>query len=235
MTALVTGAAGAIGAAIVARLVEDGHDVVAHDLRPPQVDPDGRGVTGISGDLSDSGRLGDQISELGVTLDAVIAAHGVDGSAALADLDDAFVRRVLRVNAASIPSLLEAVRPHLRRPAVFVTVGSQAGLVGEPDNAAYCASKFAVTGWALASSDDDVTVRLLCPGCTESPLLYAAQERFAAAQGVPAETFIAERRARIPLQRFAAVRETAAAAVYLAAPDGPRPVLLAATGGEVVW
>lgn len=235
MTVLVTGAAGAIGAAILARLVEDGHEVVAHDLRPASVDPDWRGVTCISGDLGNGGGLGEQIAALGVTLDAVIAAHGVDGSGALADLDDAFVRRVLRVNAASLPYLLEAVRPHLGRPAVFVAIGSQAGLVGEPDNAAYCASKFAVTGWALASSGDDVTVRVLCPGCTESPLLFAAQERFAAARGMPAEEFIAARRARIPLRRFAAVGETAAAAVYLAGLDGPRPTLLAATGGEVVW
>jgi len=229
---LVTGAAGAIGAAIVARLREDGHEVVAHDLRTPEAAP---GVTALGGDLADAGVLGDQLAGLGVGLDAVIAAHGVDGSAALADLDDAFVRRVLRVNAASVPVLLETVRPYLATPAVFVAIGSQAGLVGEPDNAAYCASKFAITGWALAASDAGVAVRVLCPGCTESPLLYAAQERFAAAQGVSAEAFITRRRERIPVRRFAAVRETAAAAVYLAGTDGPRPRLLAATGGEVVW
>jgi len=62
----------------------------------------------------------------------------------------------------------------------------------------------------------------------------AGKSTLMAAQGVPAATFIAERRVRIPVQRFAAVRETAAAAVYLAERDRPRPALLAATGGEVV-
>jgi 2,3-dihydro-2,3-dihydroxybenzoate dehydrogenase len=235
MTVLVTGAAGAIGAAIVARLLEDGRDVIAHDLRTPEADQASGSVTPISGDLADAGRLGAQLEEIGRELDAVIAAHGVDGSGALADLDDAFVRRVVRISAASVPALLTAVRPHLRRPAAFVVVGSQAGLVGEPDNAAYCASKFGVHGWALASSDEDVAVRILAPGCTESPLLHDAQARFAAAQVVSAEHFVNEQRAHIPLQCSAATRQTATAAVYLAGLDGPRPALLAATGGEVLW
>ncbi|MGI8781796.1 MAG: SDR family NAD(P)-dependent oxidoreductase [Solirubrobacteraceae bacterium] len=234
MTVLVTGAAGAIGAAIVARLLEDGHGVIAHDLRTPAADRAPGSVMPISGDLADGGGLGAQLEEVGQELDAIIAAHGVDGSGALCDLDDAFVRRVLRINAASVPALLTAVRPHLRRPAVFVVVGSQAGLVGEPNNAAYCASKFGVHGWALAASDEDVAVRVLAPGCTESPLLYDAQARFAAARGVSVEHFVDERRARIPLRRFATARQTAAAAVYLAGLDGPRPALLAATGGEVL-
>ena len=236
MTVLVTGAAGAIGAAIVARLAGDGHPVIAHDLRtPPPVEPGGD-VTAIAGDLADRDRLAAQLADLDPVLDAVIAAHGVDGSGSLAGLDDAYVRRVLAVNAASLPALLATARPHLRRPGALVVVGSQAGLVGEADNAAYCASKFAVHAWAAAASDAAVAVRVLAPGCTESPLLFDAQARFAAAQGVPAERFVAERRAGIPLRRFAAASQTAAAAVYLAGLDGgPRPALLAATGGEVLW
>lgn len=235
MTVLVTGAAGAIGAAIVARLASEGRRVIAHDLRTPTVEPGGA-VTWMSGDLGDVDRLGAQLADLDTVLDAVIAAHGVDGSGALAALDDAYVRHVLAVNAASLPGLFATTRTHLRRPAAFVVVGSQAGLVGEPDNVAYCASKFAVHAWASAASDAAVAVRVLAPGCTESPLLYEAQARFAAAQGVPAQRFVAERRAGIPLRRFAAPGQTAAAAVYLAALDGgPRPALLAATGGEVLW
>lgn len=235
MTVLVTGAAGGIGAAIVERLFENGSDVIAHDLRAPGVDRGSSGALAISGDLLDVSRLDVQLRDIGRELDAVIAAHGIDGSGALAALDDAYVRRVLSVNAASVPGLLTAVRPHLRRPAVFVVVGSQAGLIGEPDNAAYSASKFAVTGWARASSDEQLAVRVLAPGCTETPLFYNAQERFAVAQGVAVHEFVEKRRASIPLNRFAAVRETAAAAVYLADQRGPRPALLAATGGEVVW
>jgi NAD(P)-dependent dehydrogenase (short-subunit alcohol dehydrogenase family) len=231
MTVLVTGAAGAIGGAIVKRLVADGREVIGHDLRPVS------DVPSIVGDLGDEAALRDALGELGTQLDAVVAAHGVDGSGALAEIDDAFVRRVLTVNTASLPRLLRAVRPYLASPAAFVVVASQAGLVGEGANVAYCASKFAAVGWARAAAEveTDVAIRVLCPGCTESPLLFAAQERFAAAQGMSADDFIAQRRRRIPLERFAAVDETAAAAVYLADPTGVRPTLLAATGGEVLW
>ncbi|HEX7292139.1 MAG TPA: SDR family NAD(P)-dependent oxidoreductase [Conexibacter sp.] len=233
MSVLVTGAGGAIGGAIVARLLAQGRAVVAHDMRAPATPVDG--VRQIVGDIGDQAALTDELTQLGVELEAVIAAHGVDGSAALIDLEDAFVRRVMTVNAASLPRLLRAVRPHLGAGAPFVVVGSQAGLVGESDNAAYCASKFAVHAWALAERDDGVVIRVLAPGCTETPLLYAAQERFANAQGVPTQQFVDARRARIPLQRFARVEETAAATVYLAGTDGPRPRLLTASGGEVLW
>ncbi len=233
MSVLVTGAGGAIGGAIVARLRAQGRAVVAHDLRAPAKTAEG--VRHLVGDVTDRAATADALQRLGVELEAVIAAHGVDGSAALTDLDDAFVRRVMAVNAASLPRLLAAVRPHLVYGAPFVVIGSQAGLVGEPDNAAYCASKFAVHAWALAEREDGVAMRVLAPGCTETPLLYAAQERFAAAQGVPAQQFVEARRARIPLRRFARVEETAAAAVFLAGTDGPRPRLLTASGGEVLW
>ncbi|MEU4673447.1 hypothetical protein AB0F91_37215 [Amycolatopsis sp. NPDC023774] len=50
-------------------------------------------------------------------------------------------------------------------------VASQAGSVGEPDNAAYSASKFPAVGWirhlAGQASEQDGTYHVLCAGCTE--------------------------------------------------------------------
>lgn len=241
MKALVTGAGGAIGAGVVRQLVDQGFEVIAQDLREEALAAvAGAAVTTVAGDLLDAAdreRLATAWGE--GELDRVIAAHGVDGSAALSDLDPAFVRRVMEVNAGSVPPLLHLVLPALRRSGgTFVVVASQAGLQGEANNAAYCAAKFALVGWVTALAPgmaaEGVAIRALCPGCTKSPLLFAAQERFAAARGVPAAEFTAERMAAIPAGRFAEVEETAAAAVFLAE-RGARPVVFAPTGGEVLF
>lgn len=243
MVSLVTGAGGAIGAEIVRQLIARGDYVVVQDMDLTRLSQfGGHGTaTATAGDLSDRGYLADLAAladRAGVN--TVIAAHGVDGSGALSQVTDDFLRRVMLVNAASIEGLVAETFPVLRRAGgTFVVIASQAGLVAEPNNAAYCASKFGVVGWVRALAPtlarDGVHLRAFCPGCTETPLLFAAQQRFAAAQGLSADVFIEHRRSTIPIQRFATVTETAAGAIYLATPGPGRPVVLAATGGEVLY
>jgi NAD(P)-dependent dehydrogenase (short-subunit alcohol dehydrogenase family) len=236
----VTGARGAIGAGIVRQLAARGDLVIAHDVRGEE-QADTGGVTVVVGDLL----AADDRAQLARVwgdgpLDAVIAAHGIDGSGAISDLAPSFVERVLSVNAATVPALLHLTLPALRLArGTFVVIASQAGLSAEANNAAYCAAKFAVVGWVRAlaptlRAEEGVTLRALCPGCTKSPLLFGAQARFAAARGVELAAFLRERMAAIPVGRFAEVEETAAAALYLAGP-GERPVVFAATGGEVLY
>lgn len=237
MTAIVTGAAGGIGAAVVRGLVAAGHPVIAQDLdTSPLV-----GVAGVAeridGDLLDPATT-DALTAAALdhAVDRVVAAHGIDGSAALSDAGPDFVARVLAVNTETVLALFAAVKSALSaRDGTFVVVSSQAGLVGEPDNVAYSASKFALVGWArgLRRSGEEVRVRVLAPGCTQTPLFAGAQVRFAALAGVSTEEFLERRRGRIPVGRFATVEQTAAGALFLADPGRDTPLVLAATGGEV--
>jgi NAD(P)-dependent dehydrogenase (short-subunit alcohol dehydrogenase family) len=242
MTALVTGAGGAIGAAVVRHLLREGEYVIAqglHDEPLRQLPPDR--TTVIAGDLLSPACAAELRNAVEAhSVDRVIAAHGVDGSGALTDIGPDFVDRVMAVNADSLPALLDIVRPALARThGAYVVINSQAGLVAERDNVAYCASKFAIVGWARvmkpALAADGIALRLFCPGCTETPLFFAAQERFANAQGLDPQVFLDHRRSRIPVGRFATVEQTAAGACYLASLDGPHPAIFAATGGEVLY
>ncbi len=241
MTAIVTGAAGAIGAAIARQLLAEGHDVIAQDLREEGLATafeEGK-VIPVAGDLSQPDVLHRLAHEAQARrVDRIIAAHGVDGSGSLLEVDNYFVDKVMSINATSVVALFAATGDLLRtNRGRFVVIGSQAGLRAERDNVAYCASKFALTGWVQAMNtalQGDVALRLLCPGCTATPLLFSAQRRFAAANGMDPEAFIARRQAGIPVGHFATVEQTAAVACYLAE-AGIRPQILAATGGEVLF
>ncbi len=236
MSILVTGARGAIGSAIVKHFLDSGETVIAQDLSVEGIEASERLVT-VEGNLLDEvvqekiTRLSD---ELGLT--GVVAAHGIAGSAALADCSDEFIDRVIAVNWATIPILFEAVRSVLKQNAgSFVAIASHSALIGESENAAYCAAKFAVNGWveSQARHADGYTVHSLCPGATNSPLLIAAQKKFALAEGMTPEEYYTARTVQISLGRYGEPNEIAAAAAYLCTP-GPRPVVLAVTGGDVL-
>ena len=226
---------------IVQQLGARGAQIVAQDLDGAGLERErDNDLITSSGDLtagSYRSALVDLCQSRGV--DTVILAHGVEGAGALHQLDDGRVRRVMSINATSVVALTQSLLPQLReRQGVVVIVASQAGLQGEPNLAAYCASKFALVGWARRLSAvlaaDGVQLRLLCPGCTRTPLLMDSLKGFAAAANMSLDQAVAERVSRIAVGRIADAEETAAAAVYLADRSAPRPPLLAATGGEVL-
>lgn len=236
MSVLVTGAHGAIGSAIVTHFLDAGETVIAQDLTVSGL-PSHENLIPVSGNLLDPEVL-TQIASLARTtgLSGAIAAHGIAGSAALADCTDDFIDRVLSVNWATVPLLFDAVREALLTSnGTFVVVASQAAIIGEAENAAYCAAKFAVNGWVQAQAEvaDGYTVHSLCPGATNSPLLVAAQKKFALAEGITPEQYYSQRTVQISLGRYGEPSEIAAAAAYLTTP-GPRPVVLAVTGGDVL-
>jgi len=241
MTVLVTGAGGAIGSAIVRQLAEAGREVVAQDLTAEALaTATDWAAESIVGDLTTEADLRTlQERFAGESLHAVVAAHGIPGAGALAHMNRERIDAILAVNAVTIPALLRATLAPLAADGggAFVAIASQAALRGEPDNAVYCASKWAVTGWVSAIAPhlalDGVRVRALCPGRTEGPLLERALEGFAAEAGQTVEEYVADILKLIPLGRYARVEETAAAAVYLAETTATRPTILATSGGEV--
>jgi NAD(P)-dependent dehydrogenase (short-subunit alcohol dehydrogenase family) len=77
---------------------------------------------------------------------------GIAIGGAFEDLPDADVRRVMETNFFGVLELTRALLPALRaqRGGRILIVSSEAAFMGEPANAVYCASKWAVEGWAEA-------------------------------------------------------------------------------------
>jgi NAD(P)-dependent dehydrogenase (short-subunit alcohol dehydrogenase family) len=232
MRVLITGAAGGIGSATAGVFEREGHDVLRHDVRD-----DGR--MDISGDLLTQDTL-DAVRRLCEErdVDAVVAAHGLAGAGELATITTAQILRIMRVNTTSVVGLYDAVAPWLgERDGAFVAVSSQAGLVGEAQNAVYSASKFALVGWAraLAKTGSAPRMRVVCPGMIETPLLVAAFEGMAADLGVTFEDVLARRLAAVPNRRLGRPEEIGRASLWLAELTTPACVVAAVTGGEILY
>lgn len=234
MRAIVTGAAGGIGSAMAVALRAAGHEVIGHDMRP-----DDTGLVEIHGDLLDTDHRAELLAlaeERGV--DALVLAHGIAAAVSLADTTREFSDRAMNINTLSMLDVFDDFRELLvSRDGVFVAISSQAGLVGEAANGPYCASKFAVVGWAEGLEESGLAlprIRILCPGATQTPLLRRAFEGMAESQGVTYEDILAMRAARIPAGRLGRTSDLGAASVWLAELRNP-PVLIApVTGGEVL-
>ncbi len=236
MRALVTGAAGGIGSAVAEAFENGGHGVLRQDLRAPADGPE----EFVVGNLADNDVLAELTRRVETEqIDCVVAAHGVAGAVDLRNISAERTRFVMTANTVSVLKLYEAVAPVLReRSGAFVVVASQAGLVGEANNGVYCASKFALVGWARAQARADAgaapRLRLLCPGATETRLLVDAFQGMADSAGTSYEEVLGAREAAIPGGRLGRPAELGAAAVWLAGLTTSSCIVAAVTGGEVL-
>ena len=90
------------------------------------------------------------LAETGNTLDAMVHNAGIAVAGVLEDLPDAEIRRVMETNFFGVLALTRSLLPTFRahRHGRIVLVSSQAALAGQPGNSMYCASKWALEGWA---------------------------------------------------------------------------------------
>lgn len=127
----------------------------------------------VPGDLADPARcralVDEAIARVG-HLDVLVNNAGMSAHALLADTPDlGWTEDLMRINHWSAVHVTHAALPHLvARRGRIGAVSSLAGLVGVPGRTAYCASKFAMTGFfeALRTevAEHGVSVTLAFPG-----------------------------------------------------------------------
>lgn len=188
--ALVTGGAGGIGGAIAQRLVADGADVLAVDLRP---DPDGPGVPHAA-DLCDEGANADAVQaaldHFG-RLDIVVAGAGIQHVAPVAEFPVERWRAILDLMLTSPFLLARAAWPALVASGAgrFVAIASAHSLAASPYKAAYVSAKHGVLGLvrtlALEGAEAEICATAVCPGYVRTPLVEGQIADQAAAHGVP--------------------------------------------------
>jgi NAD(P)-dependent dehydrogenase (short-subunit alcohol dehydrogenase family) len=118
-------------------------------------------------------RLDEKATSLGA-VDAVVHAAGLQHSAPLGELNPAHALQMWRIHVGSAEVLVNALAPRLRDGARVVLVGSRT-MTGVAGKSQYAATKSALTGlarsWAAELVDRRITVNVVAPGPTDTPML----------------------------------------------------------------
>jgi len=134
--------------------------------------------------------VGKLTAELG-RVDVLVNNAGIGLYGAFLDAEVADVERLMRVNYLGVVHLLKAVLPGMveRRRGHVVTIGSIAGRIGAPFEAAYSATKFAVAGLTEALSVElapfGIDATLISPGPIDTPFFEARGHAYERAHPKP--------------------------------------------------
>ncbi|AKS31117.1 SDR family NAD(P)-dependent oxidoreductase [Mycolicibacterium goodii] len=170
-TAVVTGASSGIGAATVRSLLDDGWHVVGVSRRDPSLAHDR--FDWLAADLEDLGKLRATLSRVG-RVDAVVHAAGLQRSSALGKLNVEDGLAMWRVHVAAAEVLVDALAGRIRDGGRVVLVGSRT-MTGNAGKSQYAATKSALVGmarsWAAELVGRQITVNVVAPGPTDTPML----------------------------------------------------------------
>ncbi|MDQ1468025.1 MAG: meso-butanediol dehydrogenase / (S,S)-butanediol dehydrogenase / diacetyl reductase [Actinomycetota bacterium] len=189
--AVVTGAGSGLGRATAHRFVADGAAVACLDIAADAVDETAAAITAAGGsarayrtDVSDPDSVRQAVasaaSELGRP-SLVVTCAGIGRFFHSHEMPFADWQRIVGVNLTGTFLTVQASLPHLLDGGgSVVTIASNAGLMGQPYSAAYCASKAGVVNLTKALAVEylkrKVRVNCVAPGGIETPLQQAFME-----------------------------------------------------------
>ena len=178
-TAIITGGASGLGAAVANAVAERGGTPVVFDLNAPA-----NGLAFERVDLSRTGEAEEAVRRVGETrgLGALVTAAGVDACGKLEEVGRSEWERVVAVNLLGTAAVVRAALPYLERSGGrIVTVASTLGLRALSDATAYCASKFGVIGFSRALAAETagrVGVTCLVPGGMQTAFFDGRDEQY---------------------------------------------------------
>lgn len=213
--ALVTGARSGIGAAIVERLLRDGWRVTGISRRPGTVAYPA--FEHLSLDLNDVDSIAGAVAD--ITPTALVHAAGLLKAAPLGSLDHDDGAAMWRLHVDVAERLADALAPRLPQGGRIIFIGSRTAS-GAAGRGQYAATKAALVAlarsWASELASRGITVNVVAPAATETPMLKDPT-RADVAPKLP------------PIGRFIQPEEVAAAVAFLLSADAA-----AITGQQLV-
>lgn len=223
-TALVTGATGGIGGAIARALHKQGASVAVSGRQKDKLDKLaaelGSRVHVLPCDLGDKAQVSNLIDQAIATLgrlDILVNNAGLTKDNLFMVMKDEQWDEVIAVNLTSTFMLMRAAaRAMMRAKTGFgriVNISSVSGIVGNPGQGNYAASKAGMIGMSKSLAREvasrGITVNCIAPGFISTPMTDGLNEKQ-----------VATIKEAIPAQKFGTPADVAAACVYLAAPEG---------------
>lgn len=227
--AVVVGATGAVGGAILRRLRIEGLTVVA-------VARDGGALAGlaagdpgvvpcaadIAADASQNA-IARVVAGLGLGVRMVVQAAGLPPTGPLHSIDAAALGAVVNVKLGGLLRLTHAVDAALGPGARIVAIGGHFGSEPSPDACGAGITNAALANLVRQLADvygaRGITAHLIAPGPLDTGRLRGIATAAAGRRGVGVDDVLAEHRAHSPLNRLTTVGEVAWAVATLLAPE----------------
>ena len=214
--AIVSGTSSGIGRAIAERLLSEGWSVIGFDRAPPAIghqlfEPE-------TIDLSNVEALRHRLQDVAAP-DALVHAAGHMCVGVLGTIDVADGLAMWKTHIAAATVFADIFAPSMREGGRIVLIGSRTA-TGVAGRSQYAAIKAALVGlarsWAIELAPRGITVNVVAPAATDTPLLHDPQR----AGAVPKTP---------PIGRFVKPEEVAALTAFLLS-----PAAAAITGQQIV-
>ena len=193
-SAIITGSARGIGAAIALRLAQDGYDIALNDISEKMFENNDIvekiRETGVAceyfiADVSDHGQcenLIKTVKEKFGTIDVLVNNAGITRDALMMRTTEENYDLVISVNQKSVFNMMKFAGTVImkKKKGRIVNLASVAGLYGNPGQINYSASKAAIIGMTKTAAKElgarGVTVNAVAPGFIKTPMTDALTE-----------------------------------------------------------
>lgn len=174
-TALVTGSSSGIGKETVQQLLDQGWQVIGVSRT---IDRDVENPRFISFELDLSvhqkfDTIREYLEEHKISLDLLVHSAGVGGGTPLITLSEDEFDRIMNTNLKGVVFFTQALLPFLSEHSTVCFLSSIAGIQGFSEWSVYCASKFAIEGFAASLRHElrsrHIRVSVIRPGSVDTP------------------------------------------------------------------
>ncbi len=228
-TVVVTGGAKGIGRAIGLRLARDGANIGILDIDHELASKTAKEIEAlkvlakaVECDVTDYANVKAAVEkvhrEFG-TVDILINNAGIDKSQFFIDTDEAVWDRFISVNYKSFLNATHACLPYMmeQKGGVIVSLGSDAGRVGNSGEVVYCGTKAAIMASSKALARElarfNIRVNSVSPGPVQTDLLAGLHE------GEKGQKIMEAVARMIPLKRLGLPEDVADVVAFLASDD----------------
>lgn len=227
-TALITGAAGAIGKAVAAQLVEDGAQVVITDLNNDNLQQTAAALRckGIAADVTDAAKVKEVVEYVIANygkIDILVNVAGIVGQGLVEDITEEEWEQMFAVNCKGTFLFTKFTVPYMKKNKYgkIVNYSSKSGKTGSALMSHYCAAKGAIISFTQALAYElapfHINVNCVCPGITDNSGVWkTVSAGYTVNMNLPKEEIVKKFTEKIPLKRLATVNDVASVTAFLA-------------------
>jgi NAD(P)-dependent dehydrogenase (short-subunit alcohol dehydrogenase family) len=233
-TALITGAAGAIGKGIAQGFADGGARVFITDITPDGVNAavdelkSGRArAAGLAGNVTREAEVKavvDAAAKFGDgAVDILVNVAGVVGQGKVEEITEAEWDRIFNVNCKGTFFFAKHVVPLMKagKHGRIINFSSKSGKTGSAIMSPYSAAKAAVIGFTQALAyelaDFGITVNCLCPGITDNTGVWSSVSAgYIQNLGKSRDEVVKQFTSKVPLKRLASIADLVAVTLFMA-------------------